>query len=727
LLRCDVIFRGGITSGVVYPGTVAALSEKYRFVNIGGASAGAIAAGITAAAEYGWRKNAARDASISPFRRLADITEQMGGTDPNGTSLKKMFRPADRLRPLFDLMWRGLELKQSGFRFSSILQFVIAACGHFGWQLMIGAAVGVALFLVFALSFGDRLTGHFWPFVVTAVACVLIGLVAALVAVALRILAMVRNDLPANEFGLCPGIDPAAEQTLDGLRSNGALMDWMHATMQDLAGKTVGQVAKHVRRHGEAVSTTDIPDADRPLCMSDLWGVDGLNRDIDLVLTTTNLSQRLPHQFPFLVKAQTPLFFRPDELEKVLPADVVHWMVVARGAPKLPENASISAEYIPLPEPKDLPVLLGVRMSLSFPILISAVKLYALDAQAAQSKSDGGSAETAWIMRPCWFSDGGITSNFPISLFDAPLPTRPTFCINLRAANDAEEMDKKAGRPAPVSPKVLQEPGVEQARSPDPLVDMALRNSDDIMGRFGAKLDTMGVFGFLAAIVSTARNGRENELMLMPGYRDRIVHVATLSSEGGLNLSMSSAAIEELSRRGERAADMLISRFHPEGAAAKAGFRLGWGNQRWIRYRLSAAALEDFLAQFRATWTEKAPLGHAYPDILAHSDPDDAANKAPIKPGHRYTPSYKWQSASIAAAAFEATEKTAEVSKRMQELASQLNPGLALLDGSESGKGQAPRPIMALRLQSAGDDSRRPAPVQYGKTLPAHSLDKQDL
>ena len=35
---CDVIMKGGITSGVVYPEALVRLSRKYRFKSIGGAS-----------------------------------------------------------------------------------------------------------------------------------------------------------------------------------------------------------------------------------------------------------------------------------------------------------------------------------------------------------------------------------------------------------------------------------------------------------------------------------------------------------------------------------------------------------------------------------------------------------------------------------------------------------------------------------------------------------------
>ncbi|MGZ7032569.1 MAG: patatin-like phospholipase family protein, partial [Thermoanaerobaculia bacterium] len=50
--KCDLVMKGGITSGIVYPAAVSELSREFEFVNIGGTSAGAIAAALTAAAEY---------------------------------------------------------------------------------------------------------------------------------------------------------------------------------------------------------------------------------------------------------------------------------------------------------------------------------------------------------------------------------------------------------------------------------------------------------------------------------------------------------------------------------------------------------------------------------------------------------------------------------------------------------------------------------------------------
>ena len=49
----DLTMQGGATSGVVYPLAVCELATRFKFRNIGGASAGAIAAAMTAAAELG--------------------------------------------------------------------------------------------------------------------------------------------------------------------------------------------------------------------------------------------------------------------------------------------------------------------------------------------------------------------------------------------------------------------------------------------------------------------------------------------------------------------------------------------------------------------------------------------------------------------------------------------------------------------------------------------------
>ena len=66
----DIVMKGGITSGVVYPLAAAELAEVFRFRSIGGTSAGAIAAAATAAAEHGRLTGRG-----SAFAGLADFIE----------------------------------------------------------------------------------------------------------------------------------------------------------------------------------------------------------------------------------------------------------------------------------------------------------------------------------------------------------------------------------------------------------------------------------------------------------------------------------------------------------------------------------------------------------------------------------------------------------------------------------------------------------------------------
>jgi len=47
--ECDIILKGGITSGIVYPSAISTLARHYRLRSIGGTSAGAIAAAAAAA------------------------------------------------------------------------------------------------------------------------------------------------------------------------------------------------------------------------------------------------------------------------------------------------------------------------------------------------------------------------------------------------------------------------------------------------------------------------------------------------------------------------------------------------------------------------------------------------------------------------------------------------------------------------------------------------------
>jgi hypothetical protein len=89
---CDVIMKGGISSGVVYPPALTQLAMKFRFSQVGGISAGAIAASAAAAAEYG------RHVPGGGFALLAKLPDEVG------TILFKLFQPTRALKPVFDIL-----------------------------------------------------------------------------------------------------------------------------------------------------------------------------------------------------------------------------------------------------------------------------------------------------------------------------------------------------------------------------------------------------------------------------------------------------------------------------------------------------------------------------------------------------------------------------------------------------------------------------------------------
>jgi Patatin-like phospholipase len=95
--ECDVITKGGITSGVVYPLAVCELAQRYRLRNVGGTSAGAIAAVLAAAAELG------RDAPGGGFTKLAELPQFLP------KNLLSLFQPNRATRPAFEVLlaWLG--------------------------------------------------------------------------------------------------------------------------------------------------------------------------------------------------------------------------------------------------------------------------------------------------------------------------------------------------------------------------------------------------------------------------------------------------------------------------------------------------------------------------------------------------------------------------------------------------------------------------------------------
>lgn len=215
-------------------------------------------------------------------------------------------------------------------------------------------------------------------------------------------------------------------------------------------------------------------------------------------------------------------------------------------------------------------------MSLSFPGLISAVPLYAVD-----HGTDGR------IVRQ-WMSDGGISSNFPIHFFDRLLPSHPTFGINLQPLH-------------PTKPQMVERPRVGQSR-------MSVR-----MRPLGA------LTSFAGAILDTMQNWADTSQATLKGYADRVVEVRQTPVEGGLNLRMPEDRILTLAHRGKLAGEEL------------ATFDWGCEPHRPVPHRAHAA---DRCARPPAAGLDRRRLG--LPDRALRRTGPELAGQAREPPGrHR--------------------------------------------------------------------------------------------
>jgi hypothetical protein len=160
---CDIVMKGGITSGVVYPPAVVELAKKFVFRNIGGTSAGAIAAAVTAAAEFGRQHNR------EGFSRLQRLPTDLGDpVSPGGDSLLlSLFQPQKKTKALFRILVAGLGNK----RFKSIKILLAAIRNFIGWAL-IGAIPGL-VFSFLAVGYAQGI--FLWVSLFFGVILILIG------------------------------------------------------------------------------------------------------------------------------------------------------------------------------------------------------------------------------------------------------------------------------------------------------------------------------------------------------------------------------------------------------------------------------------------------------------------------------------------------------------------------------------------------------------------------
>jgi predicted acylesterase/phospholipase RssA len=544
---CDLVMKGGVTSGVVYPLAVCELAKLYSFKNIGGTSAGAIAAAATAAAEYARRSSAPAPAGFEMLAALPAFLGQPG-------QLVSMFAPSPRLASLFAIVTAVLRARTAPRILLAITGQLLRT--YWVFALVLGAAVLLADQVLL-----DALSGVRRAFALGAT--IVVAVVAFLGVISLILYRKITRDIPDNFYALSKGFDPSVD--LGNARA--PLTNWLTRYLNELAGKPLSQGPL---TFGDLYRAPRLPiDPDAPT---------GPARTINLEMMTTALNHGRPYRLPF----QHPngiFFFTREEFEQVFPKVVVDHMVrharVDGSATPVVEGGG--PQLYGFPGAENVPVVVATRMSLSFPLLLSAVPLYAVDfTRAANRKSKADEEEgdpPEGLAKPrtaerCWFSDGGICSNLPIHFFDAPLPRWPTFGINLKEFHPEHQTEEEAVY----------------------LPSRANANAQVFWNRFEKPESRFS--GFLFAILNTMQNWRDNCQSRIPGYRDRLAHISQRDDEGGLNLNMLPDTIGNLSKRGQRAGKKLVERFGetPGGEPAP-----GWPDHRWVRFRSSTALTIEWL------------------------------------------------------------------------------------------------------------------------------------
>lgn len=586
-LHCDLVMKGGLTSAAVYPLAVLELAKSHRFHSIGGTSAGAIAAAITAAAEYG------RD--TGGFTRLIATVEEL----QKRGFIANVFQPAPELRPLLHLLFIVLKIKrrvkaQLAFpeRMEIVLDilkllfsltiapkhmpaFIGGALGGVLGALLGGGWIAAALT---AASAGAAVWALFWSVLIISLFWWLGSLIGA-------IIRMVLTDIPRNGFGICSGLTVPGH---DGHRfisaedeASEGLTDWLSNRINQIAGVS-----------GEPLTFGE-------LLLNKCEKVER-KRKIVLNTVTANLSQGQPYILPF---TDRQFLFSEQEWRKLFPPDVVTYLT---------EHDYRSPDFVTpftieddqgqrhtlrfLPESDDLPVIVGARMSLSFPILLSAVPLWTISREMLarsgyDQRSEGQQLElTRKHMRRNWFSDGGACSNFPIHFYDALLPDYPTFGINLDELTQLEEGGTDTASYA--VDLQLQQPAIEPNGAEDaepsgrcPPVDLERgiifpsAYPKDHPGILWKGLDG-NLFGFLGAIIDTGLSYRDHMQARLPSYYDRIITILLNNQEGGINLDMPPEAIRRISVKGHQAGQSLAQCFD-------------FDHHKWVRFRLLLSELEQ--------------------------------------------------------------------------------------------------------------------------------------
>jgi hypothetical protein len=231
---CDLVMKGGVTSGIVYPAAVCEIAHAFNIKSVGGTSAGAIAAALTAAAQYRRIRSQDKPDQEAGYQRLDQIPEFLG----KERRLARLFAPNSETRALFDVVARVFSQKHL---FDKILSVAVA----YQWWAALGALPGLRVFIAAWNPHNPGLTVIAY---ITALLVLAQGGAAAAIAALLR---DIVKRIPRNYFGLVTGVDGNNEF---------ALCTWLTKELELTAGLQVGKVPL---TFGMLWNATEEPEARR--------------------------------------------------------------------------------------------------------------------------------------------------------------------------------------------------------------------------------------------------------------------------------------------------------------------------------------------------------------------------------------------------------------------------------------------------------------------------------
>jgi predicted acylesterase/phospholipase RssA len=563
---CDIVMKGGAASGFVYARALTVLAKTYRLQSIGGTSAGAGAAGVAAAAEYGRRMGGP---AAEGYAGIEDIPRWAGEIVPETgwTRLKHLFGPDPETARIYEVLTSLFPMEPYWW-----LRAMRTLLGAYLWWA-VGAAVLLATVLV------GLLVGP-WPdaaymAVIRGIGVLVAALAGALLVAGAAALGFLRDfttAMPKNDFGMCSAFSRGAKVPAE------KMTDWLYNLYQRLAGKPFDQPLTF----GDLANARDMgPDPSRSA---------GTGAGIKLNVMSINVTLGRPYRLPFRDDDET-YWFSPDEFRRLFPEPVVKAMEDA--ARRSPDAARFASRgLLPFPDEPDLPIIVAVRMSYALPILFSAVPLYAIDGSRLPDRQVAGEHVPAGEPERCWFVDGALASNFPVHLFDSPLPRWPTFAINLRKFHP----DWKTGRADAQHDAWLDADYVAPGNRGVLREWWTRVDHDAVPGephRFVPVEDSTRFKRFLGAALATMMNWADNQQLRLPGYRDRVANVSLADDEGGGHFDMPAAKIERLAGRGGVAAQKLVDHYTRGDDPGP-----GWNQHRWTRYISSIQLAARFVEQF---------------------------------------------------------------------------------------------------------------------------------